>query len=74
MEAMERTPRLLAQHGNVEIQYPLPAKGWVFTCEAQVVHRTGRTCFVRGESRDEGSGLVAMAQATFRIIKANAII
>ena len=59
---------------NMEIQYPLPAKGPVFTCEAQVVHRTGRTCFVRGESRDEDGGLVAMAQATFRIIKANAML
>ena len=52
---------------NMEIQYPLPAKGPVFTCEAQVVHSTGRTSFVRGESRDENGGLVAMAQATFRI-------
>jgi uncharacterized protein (TIGR00369 family) len=59
---------------NMEIQYPLPAKGPIFTCEAQVVHRTGRTCFVRGESRDEDGGLVAMAQATFRIIKANAML
>ena len=59
---------------NMEIQYPLPAKGSVFTCEAQVVHRTGRTCFVRGESRDKQGGLVAMAQATFRIIRAEAIL
>ena len=50
---------------NMEIQYPLPAKGPVFTCEAQVLHRTGRSCFVRGETRDEGANLVAMAQATF---------
>lgn len=56
---------------NMEIQYPLPAKGLVFTCEALVVHCSGRTCFVRGESRDEKGRLVAMAQATFRILRAN---
>ena len=59
---------------NVEIQYPRPAKGGVFTCEAQVLHRTGRFSFVRGESRDEEGGLVAMAQATFRIIRAAAML
>lgn len=59
---------------NMEIQYPLPAKGPVFKCETQVVHCTGRSCFVRGESRDEEDGLVAMAQATFRIISMEAIL
>ena len=59
---------------NLEIQYPLPAKGPVFTCDAQVLQRTGRTCFVRGESRDESGNLVAMGQATFRIIKSHAIL
>ena len=54
---------------NFEIQYPLPAKGPEFTCEAEVRHRTGRTCFVRAESRDEKGELVAMGQATFRIIR-----
>ena len=53
---------------NMEIQYPHPAKGPVFTCEAQVLHHTKRSCFVRGESRDADGNLVAMAQATFRII------
>jgi acyl-coenzyme A thioesterase PaaI-like protein len=52
----------------------LLAKGPFFTCEAQVVHCTGRSCFVRGESRDKEDGLVAMAQATFRIIKAAAML
>ena len=59
---------------NMEIQYPLPAKGPVFTCEAQVLHRTGRSCFVRGEIRDADGNLVAMAQATFRIIKTEPIL
>jgi uncharacterized protein (TIGR00369 family) len=59
---------------NLEIQYPQPAKGPAFTCEAQVLHRTGRSCFVRGESRDEDGNLVAMGQATFRIIKAEDIL
>jgi len=59
---------------NLEIQYPAPARGPVFTCETRVVHRTGRSCFVRGESRDEEGGLVAMGQATFRIIRAEAML
>ena len=59
---------------NMEIQYPLPAKGPVFTCEAEVLHRTGRSCFVRGESRDPAGKLVAMAQATFRILTKAAIL
>ncbi len=59
---------------NLEIQYPAPARGPVFTCETRVVHRTGRSCFVRGESRDEKGGLVAMGQATFRIIRAEAML
>jgi uncharacterized protein (TIGR00369 family) len=54
---------------NLEIQYPAPARGPVFTCDTRVVHRTGRSCFVRGESRDDQGGLVAMGQATFRIIR-----
>jgi len=59
---------------NMEIQYPQPAKGPAFTCEAQVLHRTGRSCFVRGESRDEDGNLVAMGQATFRVLKAEAFL
>ena len=59
---------------NMEIQYPLPATGPVFTCETQVLHRTGRTCFVRGESRDEHGNLVAMGQATFRIFPSHEIL
>ncbi len=59
---------------NMEIQYPLPAKGPFFTCETQVVHCTGRFCFVRGERRDKEDGLVAMTQATSRIIKAAAML
>lgn len=53
---------------NLEIQYPAPAKGTVFTCETRVFHSTGRSCFLRGETRDEKGTLVAMGQATFRII------
>jgi len=54
---------------NMEIQYPAPAKGRVFTCKTTICHNTGRSCFVRGETRDETGSLVAMGQATFRIIR-----
>ncbi len=59
---------------NLEIQYPAPAKGPVFTCEAYVVHNTKRSCFVRAESRDESGTLIAMGQATFRIIQVKSFI
>lgn len=59
---------------NLEIQYPSPARDGVFTCETQVVHFTGRSCFVRGETRDKNGGLVAMGQGTFRIINVNPIL
>ena len=56
---------------NLEIQYPAPAKSSVFTCEARVAHRTGRSCFVTGKILDGEGRLVAMGQATFRIIGVN---
>ena len=59
---------------NLEIQYPSPAKGPVFTCEAEVLQRTGRSCFVRGESRDQNGNVVAMGQATFRIFPSHEIL
>lgn len=59
---------------NMEIQYPAPARGAVFICETRVLHQTGRSCFLHSETRDEAGSLVAMGQATFRIIKAKPII
>lgn len=59
---------------NLEIQYPSPAKGGFFICETQVLHFTGRSCFVRGETRDKEGTLVAMGQGTFRIIKVHPIL
>jgi len=56
---------------NLEIQYPFPAKGSAFTCKTEVMHNTGRSCFVRGECRDKDSQLVAIAQGTFRIIRSD---
>jgi uncharacterized protein (TIGR00369 family) len=53
---------------TVEIEYLQPAKGPVFACDTRVMYSTGRTRFVRGEIRDAADEMVAMAQATFRII------
>lgn len=54
---------------NLDIQYPRPAKGDLFTCSAWTIHQTGRLSFVRAEIRDAPGQLVATGQATFRIIE-----
>lgn len=54
---------------NSDIQYTLPAKGKRFVCSAWITQRTRRMSFVRAEIHDSGSKLVAVGQATFRIIK-----
>jgi uncharacterized protein (TIGR00369 family) len=54
---------------DCSIQYPAPAKHGPFTCKATTVRRTGRTVFVRAEIADSRSGIVALGQATFRIIR-----
>lgn len=53
------------------VQYPAPARDAPFTCHAQTSRRTGRTVFVRGEIVDAQGVLVAISQATFRIIAGN---
>ena len=56
---------------NLDIQYILPAKGNLFTCSASTAHRTGRLCFVRGEIHNPEGQLIAMGQATFRVIESD---
>lgn len=51
------------------IQYPAPAIHGAFTCDATSVKKTGRTVFVRADILDSRSGIVALGQATFRIIR-----
>jgi uncharacterized protein (TIGR00369 family) len=53
---------------QLDIQYPAPAKGREYVCEARVSHRTGRICFVEAEIRDDEKNLVARGQGTFRVI------
>jgi len=54
---------------DCSIQYPAPATHGPFTCDAASVRRTGRTVFVRAEIVDRRGGVVALGQATFRIIR-----
>ena len=54
---------------NLDIHYTLPAKGKSFTCSAWSTHQTGRSSFVRADIYDAAGQLVAMGQATFRIIQ-----
>ena len=53
---------------NIDIHYTMPAKGGLFVCSAWSNHKTGRTSFVRADIHDRKDRLVAMGQATFRII------
>jgi uncharacterized protein (TIGR00369 family) len=55
---------------DCNIQYPAPARHGPFACRAATTHRTGRTVFVRAEIVDARGALVAIGQATFRIIAA----
>ena len=56
---------------HLGIDYTAPAKGKSFTCSAWVTHRTGRLSFVRAEIHDLNRQLLAMGQATFRVISAD---
>jgi uncharacterized protein (TIGR00369 family) len=53
---------------DLDIHYTAPARGDFFICSAWSTHKTKRTCFVRADINDAKGGLVAMGQATFRII------
>ena len=53
---------------HLDIDYTAPAKGNSFTCSAWVTHRTRRLSFVRAEIHDPNRQLLAMGQATFRVI------
>ena len=53
---------------NLDIHYTIPATGKLFTCSAWSTHQTGRTNFVRADIHNLENELVAMGQATFRII------
>lgn len=50
------------------IQYAAPARHGPFRCEATTLRRTGRTVFVRAEILDAKNDIVALCQATFRIL------
>jgi uncharacterized protein (TIGR00369 family) len=53
---------------DCNIQYPAPASHGPFVCRAATTHRGGRTVFVRAEILDSRDAMVAIGQATFRII------
>jgi uncharacterized protein (TIGR00369 family) len=54
---------------DCNIQYPAPAKDGPFFCQAWTTHQTGRLTFVRADISDSRHTLVALGQATFRVIK-----
>ena len=53
---------------SLDIHYTRPAKGKYFVCSAWTIHKTGRTSFVRADIHNPKDELIAMGQATFRII------
>lgn len=54
---------------HLDIQYPAPARAESFYCSTQILRRTGRLCFVRGEIVGHEHELVATGEAIFRIIQ-----
>ncbi len=56
---------------SMEVQYPQRALGAEFSCRAEVVHQAGRVAYTRAEISDAQGGLVATAQAAFRVVKAH---
>jgi uncharacterized protein (TIGR00369 family) len=54
---------------NLNIHYTMPAIGDYFVCSAWTQHRSGWTSFVRADIHDAEGKIVAMGQASFRIIK-----
>ena len=55
---------------NLNIHYTQPATGNLFICAARVTHQTARSSFLSAEIHDKQGNLLAMGQATFRIIRA----
>ena len=58
---------------DLNIHYTAPAKGGPFKCSAWTTHRTGRSCFLRADIHNSHQQLLAMGQATFRIIRVDAL-
>ena len=56
---------------NLNIHYTRPATGNFFICTARVTHQTKRSSFLSADIHSEQGKLLAMGQATFRIIPTN---
>ncbi len=53
---------------DCNIQYTAPADHGPFLCEVDTTSKTSRTVFIRGQIKDRNGSLVALAQATFRLM------
>ena len=58
---------------HLDIQYPLPAKGDRFSCRCSVDQRTRAMRFVSGRVLDSEGRIVALGQATFRVIRSTVL-
>jgi uncharacterized protein (TIGR00369 family) len=58
---------------NFDIHFTSPANDNPFFCSAWITHRTGRLRFARADLQNANHQLVAMGQATFRIIQINSL-
>lgn len=54
---------------DCNIQYPAPARHGPYTCVATTTRKSGRTVFLRAEVLDAQGVPVALAQATFRLVR-----
>ncbi|MFC1857349.1 PaaI family thioesterase [Thermodesulfobacteriota bacterium] len=54
---------------SLDIDFTSPPKGDFFSCQAVIMHRTRRFCFLRGDIYDQKGRLIAMGQGNFGIVK-----
>jgi len=56
---------------DLSLHFTAPAPKSRLECRAEVVHRTGRICFTRGEILDREGRVLTLGQGAFRIVKAD---
>lgn len=54
---------------SMEVQYTQRALGAEFYCQAKIKYQAGRVIYTRADITDQAGGLLATAQAAFRVVK-----
>jgi len=56
---------------DLSLHFTAPPRRNYNECRAEIVHRTGRMCFTRGEILDREGRVLTLGQGAFRIVKAD---